>query len=356
MVIEISYNDFNWQRFVSVYNYNNNSPKRKIVLCKQDAWYYWLNCNQCDRLQYFLNTDTFYNNSKDYHNFDWKTYLSINNDLVVTDINTKEKAWAHWNHFGIREERSISFVNNTNVHCGRFGNLFFLNMAVHFISSKWDLKFNYKYYAKFKNLGVDFFLGWKTYDKNQNYLLEDGTFFDVIKGDSHSIPKNIIVNNSHWCQTRAFAFYLRKYFNKLEIKKNVIEKNIFKHRYNNNNDLFVHVRLGDIENKFNSTFEYYDRVISSVKFTNGYISSDTINSDICQKLVRKYNLIIFHKSEIDTLMFASTCNFIVLSGGTFSWLIGFLGYYTKSIFYPNKKNQNYYGDIFVFPEWSSMNE
>jgi hypothetical protein len=49
-------------------------------------------------------------------------------------------------------------------------------------------------------------------------------------------------------------------------------------------------------------------------------------------------------------MFASTCNHIVLSGGTFSWLIGFLAFFSKSIYYPRIKNK-WYGDIFIFPHW-----
>jgi len=40
------------------------------------------------------------------------------------------------------------------------------------------------------------------------------------------------------------------------IKSNIIQKNKFKERYNNNNDLFIHIRLGDIEH-FSPGIDYY---------------------------------------------------------------------------------------------------
>ena len=53
-------------------------------------------------------------------------------------------------------------------------------------------------------------------------------------------------------------------------------------------------------------------------------------------------------------MFGSTCNTIILSGGTFSWLIGFFAYYSKNINYPINNNK-WYGDIFIFNNWIGNN-
>ena len=44
-------------------------------------------------------------------------------------------------------------------------------------------------------------------------------------------------------------------------------------------------------------------------------------------------------------MFASTCNNIVLSGGTFSWMMGFFAFYAKNIYYP-KYDKPWFGNIF----------
>jgi len=52
-------------------------------------------------------------------------------------------------------------------------------------------------------------------------------------------------------------------------------------------------------------------------------------------------------------MFGSTCNNIVLSGGTFSWLIGFLAIKSENIYYPELK-EKWYGDIFSFLNWKNI--
>ena len=123
-----------------------------------------------------------------------------------------------------------------------------------------------------------------------------------------------------------------------------------------NNDVFIHVRLGDIQDKWNNSFEYYNSILEKMSFDKGYISSDTIDSEICVKLIDKYNLNIINENEVKTIMFASTCTNIVLSGGTFSWLIGFLAFYSKYIYYPMDKKDKWYGDIFVFDEWIGISE
>ena len=156
-----------------------------------------------------------------------------------------------------------------------------------------------------------------------------------------------------WCQTREFSYALKYYFDKVKIRLNVIKNNIFKERYDKNNDLYIHLRLGDVESRFKNIYEYYEKSISKLKFDNGFISSDDVNHNICQKLIQKYNLKILNYDEIETIMFASTCNHIVLSGGTFSWLIGFLAFFSKNIYYPTITNK-WYGDIFVFNHWRTI--
>jgi hypothetical protein len=288
----------------------------------------------------------------EYENFDWITYLSINTDIKDSGTNTKEAAWYHWVNYGEAEQRAVSLINNSRIHCARFGNLFFINLAAHFICLKNNLHFEYKYYEQFKKLGINLFVGENEY--TENIKLTDDNFVKIIKGES--VNKNIVFNNNMWCQTRKFCLMLEKYFNLPHIKSKIKNKNIFKYRYNKNNDLFIHVRLGDIENSLSSKYDYYDKILSNVKFDKGFIASDSIKSPTCQKLIKKYNLKVFDFDEITTIMFGSTCNNIILSGGTFSWLIGFLAFYSKKIFYPKNKINAWYGDIFIFPTWFGVKE
>jgi len=284
-----------------------------------------------------------------YQNFDWKSYLNLNHLPYLN----KEDTWKHWTLYGDKEGRPFSLKNNSRVHHARFGNLFFINLAIHFICLKSKLKFDYKYYDQFKNLGLDLFIGNETFTEDIN--ITDENFFELVISDN-KVFKNIIIKNDAWCQTRDFCIFLKEYFSLKKIKRPIIKKNQFKSRYNNNNDLFIHVRLGDIENSWNSSFEYYDKIIQSLVFKKGYISSDSIKSEICAKLIHKYNLNIIDKNEVETIMFASTCDNIILSGGTFSWLIGFLAFFSKKIYFPKDKINKWYGDIFVFSEWTGIPE
>lgn len=287
------------------------------------------------------------NNNK----FNWKCYLELNEDLKQKGITDKKQALYHWLKYGIDEQRPYSFLNNTFVHTGRFGNLFFVNMVLHFISIKYNLKCMYKYYNKYKLLGIEFHVGENEYE--ENIYVTDENFFDIIQ-NTNSISKNIRIDNDSWFQKKFFCDYLKQYFEIPHNKLKITNQNKYKKRYNNNNDLFIHIRLGDVEDTMKDLYDYFNETIYRTEFVTGYISSDTIEHKICKKLIEKYNLIIIDMNEVDTIMFASTCNNIILSGGTFSWLIGFLAFYSKNIFYPKIQEKWYSIDIFDFKNWDAV--
>ena len=74
---------------------------------------------------------------------------------------------------------------------------------------------------------------------------------------------------------------------------------------------------------------------------------------MCQILIKKYNMEVFNSDMVDIVMFASTCKYIILSSGTFSWMIGLFAYFSE-IYYPKIKNK-WHGDIFVFDTWKEIN-
>jgi len=295
-----------------------------------------------------MNDFVFIHQDVTYTNFPWETYYKINMELISKNNsnNTKFNAWNHWVNYGKKEERAFSFINNTNDHRARFGNLFFLNMCLHLFSIKYNLKSSYKYEKEFNKLGIYFYNGSKIY--NKNLLLTDYNFENLLESDIN--PKNIIINNNVWFHTNRFCKIIKEYFLKNNIFEIVKNHNKYNNRYNNNNDLFIHVRLGDVSDKTNNLLNYFINIIESIKFVNGYISSDSINHNLCKILIKKYNLRIINTLEVETIMFGSTCKNIILSGGTFSWLIGFLAENNSKIYYPEIKNK-WFGDIFSFSNW-----
>lgn len=89
-------------------------------------------------------------------------------------------------------------------------------------------------------------------------------------------------------------------------------------------DLFIHVRLGDIQNTHGLPFSYYDQQISRTNFKRGIVSSDSLDHPIVKKLMEKYNLDVLDGSPEFTIRYGSYCKNIVLSYGSFSLLIGLL--------------------------------
>ncbi len=251
-----------------------------------------------------------------------------------------------------------SNLNNINNTSGRLANQFFRNMAAHFLSEKSNLYIEYSEKKFFENMGIILHIGKN--NGSENYLLlNDKTFFDYIVNTNVNLSNISMSFNSAFFQTKEFSFYLSNYINNNIIKNNIINHNHHKNRYDNNNDLFVHVRLGDLvknRNKLTLHYEYYDKAISQCNFDKGYISSDSIDHEICKNLKRKYKLQVFDNNEEETIKFASTCKNIVLSHGTFSWLIGLLSFTYSKVFYADfDKVDKWHGDIFVFPDWICVN-
>ena len=294
------------------------------------------------------------NNIK-YQNFNYKLYLFLNSD-VVSDLSfigdsseqIKSKAWQHFINHGIYEERPTEILNNTKIHNGRLGNIFFINMVCHFIALKYNLTIDYKYKEKFNRLGINFFSGKNNFNDELYYELTDNNFIEII--NNATTPKNIKITNNIWCQHEDFVHKLKIYWYSSFNKKRIINHNNFKDRYKSNDDLFIHVRLGDIKDKTKDLETYYTNCISDLKWETGYIASDSLDHNLCKYLIEKFSLIPLVYDEINTIMFASTCNKIILSGGTFSWLIGFFAYFSNTIIYPEIKNP-WYGKIFDNMGW-----
>ena len=348
--IIIYYGEFDWIDYV---NKNVNLKVNK----KEDIYYEYIKQESKKNIPIYFEVKNknykFYSlNNLDvsYIHFEWESYIILNNDLKEKGINTKEKAWNHWINSGKIEERPFSFINNTNTNKGRFGNLFFVNMYLHFLSLQYNLKCNYKYENNFKKLGI-YFNNTGQYTYNKNLLITETNYLTILKNKYE--PSNIIITNENFYQNKEFCLLLQKYFNRIQIREQVIHKNIFINRYRINNDLFIHVRLGDVYDRTNFLLPYYEKLINNIHYNKAYIASDSIESSFCKELIKKYNLYVVNLTDVETIMFGTTCKYIVLSGGSFSWLIGFLAFFSDFIYYPDMKRfeSKWFGDIFNFQKW-----
>ena len=220
----------------------------------------------------------------------------------------------------------MSYIDNQT-----FENNFIINLIAHFISKKYNIDYSYSFFEDFKKLGINLFLGQHYYVDSLE--INSRNFFDylfvnenneLINLNNSKLDQNIKINQDNLFdyQTPEFTQILNDYFQTQEIKENIINANIFKERYNNNEDLFIFIESGKNQNnKINNekmtlkNIAYYDSILSKLKFNNGYfmVDKDSIDLKIYIKLIEKYNLKILNKSTIENIMFASSCKYLILS-------------------------------------------
>jgi hypothetical protein len=232
---------------------------------------------------------------------------------------------------------------------GRLGNQIIRNLAVSLIAEKHNLAVNYYNNDLIKKLGIELFSGSNTYTSIQN--LTDDNYFSVYNYDNLNYNLN---PNYNYFQTKEITNLLYNYLHTDKIKSNIIENNPFKDRYNKNNDLFIHIRLGDAA-RFNPGITYYVNALKNINFDNLYISTDDKNHNMIAQLLQLYpSATLFDRDEITTFQFASTCKHLLLSHGSFSAVIGYLSFFSN-IYYPEyESHKMWYGDMFSIDNWIKL--
>jgi hypothetical protein len=249
----------------------------------------------------------------------------------------------------------------STIAIGRLGNQIIRNLAVSIIAEKYNLYVDYSSYNLIKNLGIDLFIGKNKNKHNNTIKLLDDNYFDIYENKNENENNSLDVNlnpNENFFQTKDITNLIYNYLHSDKIKQNIINKNPFTQRYNTNNDIFIHIRLTDVA-KFNPGLKYYLQAISSINYDssndNIYISTDDKNHNIIKQIIEKYpKTIIINYDEIKTFQFGSTCKNIILSHGSFSAIIGYLGFFSN-VYYPEyETNKIWYGDIFSINVWHKL--
>jgi hypothetical protein len=237
------------------------------------------------------------------------------------------------------------FITTTG-NRGRLGNQIIRNLAVSLIAQKHNLKVQYYNKDTIQRLGIQLFSGTNSY--NSIIDLTDDNFF-FIYNDSQ-LNSNL-ESFGHFFQTKQIIQFLYDYLHTPSVQNNIINNNPYKDRYNNNNDLFIHIRLTDVQH-LNPGIDYYVKAIHNITFNNIYISTDDPNHIIITQLIQSYPYAqLIALDEIHTFQFASTCKHIILSHGSFSAIIGYLSFFSN-IYYPQfDPTKIWHGDMFSIQHW-----
>jgi hypothetical protein len=235
---------------------------------------------------------------------------------------------------------------------GRFGNHFIRDIAMMLLAKKHNLYIRYCSHDLVESLGIDLFCGTVIHETTQ--ILTDSTYFKFY--NSEKLTCNLSPNTTHsYLQVRENIDMIYKYLREDQIKAKIISYNPFKDRYDNNNDLYVHVRLGDVI-RFNPGLVYYINAIKNVKYDKLYISTESPDHEYIKTLLNEFpgsELVPY--DEIKTIQFASTCKHIILSHGSFSSVIGYLAFFAENVYFPEfEKGKIWYGAINYIPSWKKL--
>lgn len=238
-------------------------------------------------------------------------------------------------------------MSSTTPDYGRFANQVIRNMAVSYIAQKHNLFVQYSSAQQIADIGIELYVGKHKHDTT--IPLTDDNFFDVL--NAPTLSANVDANKNFF-QTKDIC---QKIYRTLrEDPARIVNKNPFRDRYNVNADAVVHVRLTDAAS-VNPGLAYYIDTLSKIRFDKLHIATDEPNHPIIHGIRSKWPASTFVTyNHIRTIQFASTCKYIVLSGGSYSALIGYLALYS-TVYYPQYNPEKmWHGDMFSIDGWNEI--
>ncbi len=241
-------------------------------------------------------------------------------------------------------------TNNLTNSPGRLGNQIIRALAASLLASQRQIKLWYGEYApQIDRLGIPLYKeGMMTY--NQTQKMTDKEFMEAFYSPT-VLYKNIDMNTV-FCQTAPFANYIYQHLQTPIHKEMIMQKNPYKTRFNQNQDCFLHIRLGDVA-KWNPGVAYYDACLAKCSFDKVYIASDEPTHPICQELIKKYMCTVVCLDEVQTIQFGSTCKTVILSGGSYSFILGCMSFFSD-VFTTKGGDKWYPDELFSIPSWITL--
>jgi hypothetical protein len=214
-------------------------------------------------------------------------------------------------------------MSKTNTLHGRLGNQFFINVAASLLAEKHDLYIEYEHGEDVRPL-FPLFVGKSRHPTTM--MVTDENYMDLYNRES--IESNLSFHD--YFQSKHVTTLTHRY----------VQSKV-KRPYKQNNDCFLHVRLGDVA-KWNPGASHYLDILATLNVDRVYLSTDSPDHPITRQLLQHAKL--YEGSPVDTILFASACRYVILSHGTFSGMIGYLA--NESTVYFVKESEKTSWDYF----------
>ena len=203
---------------------------------------------------------------------------------------------------------------------GRLGNNIIQYLVGQYFAKKFNLQFN------------------NTIDLNQDFEIETFSGSNIYTNKIEINDKNVIdyVNKN----TLDCGIILNGFFQLKELFKNNEFLNFCKiclkpKKIDDNIDLFVHIRLGDVEGaNMNLPYEYYEQQIDKINYQKILISTDNISSPIIKKIQDKYsNVNLFYCEHPATcIRYGAQAKNLIIGCGSFGFCMALFSDPTTNIY------------------------
>ena len=214
-------------------------------------------------------------------------------------------------------------MSKTNTLHGRLGNQFFINVAASLLAEKHDLYIDYEHGDDVHPL-FPLYVGKRRHPTT--ITVTDANYIDLYNRET--LDTNLSFHD--YFQSKNVTMLTHRY----------IQSKV-KHTCKQN-ACFVHVRLGDVA-QWNPGADHYLGILATLHVDRVYLSTDSPDHPIVRTLLQKAYL--YEGTPVDTILFAASCRYVVLSHGTFSGMIGYLAkestvYFVKE---SEKTSWDYFG-------------
>lgn len=149
--------------------------------------------------------------------------------------------------------------------------------------------------------------------------LTDKNYFGHLENPIHKKGYRL---NGYFQHEKLLVDYREEILNLYKLPKEELNLNPSKH------DAFIACRLGDclVTKWTHSSVDYIDNQLEGRRdlYDKVYITSDSINHPPLVDVIKKYNLTIYQNEPLDTILFASQLNNLILSSGSFSYWMAYL--------------------------------